>query len=91
MSSTDYETNVDVDMANRDSMTIFINHRVYDYDGQFIGATGIGLTLATMNHIIDRYQARFQRNIYLSMAPAPWCWRARPCATGTATSAACLV
>ncbi len=64
MASTDYETNVDVDMANRDSMTIFINHRVYDYDGQFIGATGIGLTLATMNHIIDRYQARFQRNIY---------------------------
>ena len=33
MDKADYETNVDVDMANRDSMTIFINHRVYDYDG----------------------------------------------------------
>ena len=64
MENSDYETNVDVDMANRDSMTIFINHRVYDYDGQFIGATGIGLTLDTMSHIIDRYQARFHRNIY---------------------------
>jgi diguanylate cyclase (GGDEF)-like protein len=64
MENSDYETNVDVDMANRDSMTIFINHRVVDYDGQFIGATGIGLTLATMSHIIDRYQARFHRNIY---------------------------
>ena len=64
MDNSDYETNVDVDMANRDSMTIFINHRVYDYDGQFIGATGIGLTLDTMSHIIDRYQARFHRNIY---------------------------
>lgn len=64
MKDTDYETNVDIDMANRDSMTIFINHRVYDYDGRFIGATGIGLTLATMSHIIDRYQARFHRNIY---------------------------
>ncbi|WP_426073557.1 sensor domain-containing diguanylate cyclase [Janthinobacterium sp. DSP2-3-3] len=64
MDSTDYETNVDVDMANRDSMTIFINHRVYDYEGQFIGATGIGLTLATMSNILDRYQARFHRNIY---------------------------
>lgn len=64
MDKTDYETNVDVDMANRDSMTIFINHRVVDYDGRFIGATGIGLTLATMSHIIDRYQARFHRNIY---------------------------
>ncbi|MBE3026602.1 GGDEF domain-containing protein [Janthinobacterium sp. BJB1] len=64
MQNSDYETNVDIDMANRDSMTIFINHRVYDYDGQFIGATGIGLTLDTMSHIIDRYQARFHRNIY---------------------------
>ena len=64
MPGSDYETNVDIDMANRDSMTIFINHRVYDYDGRFIGATGIGLTLATMSHIIDRYQARFHRNIY---------------------------
>mgnify|MGYP000384974489 CR=1 FL=1 len=64
MDSTDYETNVDVDMANRDSMTIFINHRVVDYNGQFIGATGIGLTLDTMSHIIDRYQVRFHRNIY---------------------------
>lgn len=64
MKNADYETNVDIDMANRDSMTIFINHRVYDYDGRFIGATGVGLTLATMSHIIDRYQARFHRNIY---------------------------
>jgi hypothetical protein len=37
---------------------------VVDYDGQFIGATGIGLTLDTMSRIIDRYQARFHRNIY---------------------------
>ncbi|WP_226929578.1 sensor domain-containing diguanylate cyclase [Janthinobacterium aquaticum] len=64
MTDSDFETNVDIDMANRDSMTIFINHRVVDYDGRFIGATGIGLTLDTMSHIIDRYQVRFHRNIY---------------------------
>ncbi len=60
----DYETNVDPDMANRDSMTIFINHRVLDYRGNFIGATGVGLTLDTMGRIIDRYQQRFKRDIY---------------------------
>lgn len=60
----DYETNVDPDQANRDTMTIFINHRVLDYRGNFIGATGVGLTLDTMGHIIDRYQQRFKRNIY---------------------------
>ncbi|MBI3283361.1 MAG: GGDEF domain-containing protein [Burkholderiales bacterium] len=59
-----YETNVDIDMANRDSMTIFINYRIFDYSGKFIGVTGIGLTLDTMKHLIDNYQSRFHRNIY---------------------------
>ncbi|MFC7298228.1 sensor domain-containing diguanylate cyclase [Herminiimonas aquatilis] len=63
---TDYETNVDNDMANRDTMTIFINHRVFDYDGKFIGATGVGLTLDTMTAILDSYQKRFHRNIYFT-------------------------
>lgn len=63
---TEYETNVDNDMANRDAMTIFINHRVFDYDGKFIGATGVGLTLDTMTEILDSYQKRFHRNIYFT-------------------------
>lgn len=59
-----YETNVDPDMANHDSITIFINHRVVDYNGRFLGVTGVGLTLDTMKHLIDSYQKRFDRNIY---------------------------
>lgn len=61
---TAYETNVDIDMANQDSMTIFTNYRVLDYNGKFLGAVGIGLTLKTMKHLIDTYQSRFQRKIY---------------------------
>lgn len=59
-----YETNVDFDMANRDTMTIFINYRVLDYGGKFIGATGVGLALGTMSQLIDSYQRRFHRSIY---------------------------
>ena len=61
---TPYETNVDLDLANHDNVTIFINYRVLDFNGKFIGATGIGLTLDTMKRLIDRYQSRFHRNIY---------------------------
>lgn len=61
---TPYETNVDLDMANRDNMTIFIHYRILDYSGKFIGVTGIGVTLDTMKRLIDRYQTRFHRNIY---------------------------
>lgn len=60
----DYETNVDIDMANRDTVTVFINHRVHDYDGNFIGATGVGLTLDTVSSMLDQYQTRFHRTIY---------------------------
>ena len=62
--SKPYETNIDFDMANRDKMTIFINYRVMDYHGNFIGATGVGLALDTMSHLIDSYQRRFHRSIY---------------------------
>ena len=60
----DYEINVDFDMANRDAMTIFINYRVLDYEGQFIGATGVGLTVNSVTSLIDNYRQRFNREVY---------------------------
>lgn len=59
-----YETNVDPDLANRDTMTVFINHRVLDYRNNFIGVTGVGLTLEKVSRLIDNYQTRFQRRIF---------------------------
>ncbi|HYD78918.1 MAG TPA: sensor domain-containing diguanylate cyclase [Paucimonas sp.] len=59
-----YETNVDPDMANRDAMTIFINYRVLDYDGNFLGVAGVGLTFDTVTRILDSYQSRFHRSVY---------------------------
>jgi diguanylate cyclase (GGDEF)-like protein len=61
-----YETNVDPDMANRDAMTVFINYRVFDYQGNFIGAAGVGLTLDAVSRLIESYQARFQRRIFFT-------------------------
>ena len=59
-----YEINVDADLANADEMTIFINYRVYDYEGQFIGVTGVGLTIRSVNNLISRYEAKFERQIF---------------------------
>ncbi len=60
----DYEINVDPDMANKDTMTIFINYRVYDYDQKYIGATGVGLTVTSVKSLIEKYQKKYNRNIY---------------------------
>ncbi len=59
-----YEINVDVDLANRDEMTVFINYRVLDYEGRFIGATGVGLQVDAVRRQIGDYQRRYQRDIY---------------------------
>ncbi len=61
---SDYEINVDVDLANHDAMTIFINYRAHDYAGKFIGATGVGLTVEAVRKLIDRYQREYGRLIY---------------------------
>jgi diguanylate cyclase (GGDEF)-like protein len=58
-----YETNVDPDMANQDTMTIFINFRVLDYEGRFIGATGVGLQATTVKQLVEHYQSEYQRTI----------------------------
>jgi diguanylate cyclase (GGDEF)-like protein len=60
----DHEINVDPDMANRDAMTIFINYKVYDYAGNYIGATGVGLTVNAVKTLIDAYQSRYDRDIF---------------------------
>jgi diguanylate cyclase (GGDEF)-like protein len=61
---TPYELNVDRDMANSDAMTIFINHRVYDYSGNYIGATGCGLSVTTVAALLATYEQRYQRHIF---------------------------
>ncbi|MDE1165152.1 MAG: sensor domain-containing diguanylate cyclase [Pseudomonas sp.] len=59
-----YEINVDVDMANHDSLTFFINYKVFDYQDRFIGAAGVGLTVDAVIKLIDTYQQRYQRSVY---------------------------
>jgi diguanylate cyclase (GGDEF)-like protein len=59
-----FETNVDIDLANRDTLTIFINYRMMDYQGKFLGITGVGLTLSNAKQVIETAERRFNRRIY---------------------------
>ncbi len=62
--TADYEINVDPDLANQDALTIFINHRVFDYDGNYLGAIGVGLTIRAVLDLIGDYQEKYNSNIY---------------------------
>lgn len=59
-----YEINMDPDLANKDALTIFINYRVLGYDGQYIGVTGVGLTVDAVRALINDYQKRYRRSVY---------------------------
>jgi diguanylate cyclase (GGDEF)-like protein len=59
-----YEINIDYDLASNRTLTIFVNYRVVDQAGNFIGITGVGLTLDSVHRIVDRYRTDFQRNVY---------------------------
>jgi len=51
-------------MANHDAMTIFVNYRVSDKLGSYLGAVGVGLTVNAVQTAINNYQERFGRSIY---------------------------
>jgi hypothetical protein len=60
----EYEINVDRDLANSDAVTIFVNYRIHDYKGNYIGATGVGLTVNAVKILIKKYQDKYNRHIY---------------------------
>lgn len=60
----DYELNVDVDLAHEDELTIFVNYRVVDRRGRFLGAAGIGISVDTLRDMISHYRSEFGTSIY---------------------------
>ncbi len=61
----DYDLDVDNDEATNGTMTIFINHRLEDSEGNFLGVTGVGLKLSEMGETLENYRQRFGHLIYL--------------------------
>lgn len=61
----DATTEVDIDRADHDALTIFINHRIEAADGSFVGVAGIGLKAGTLMQLLDSYQQRFGQRVSL--------------------------
>ncbi len=59
-----FEINIDHDTADPTRLSIFVNYRVQDESGEFIGVTGIGLAVETVAGLIESYQRRYARSIY---------------------------
>ncbi len=62
----DYQVNIDRDTADLTSMTVFINYKVYDYLGNYIGTIGVGLGVKSVKGLIETYQERYGRSIFFT-------------------------
>ncbi|MFW6021612.1 MAG: sensor domain-containing diguanylate cyclase [Guyparkeria sp.] len=62
--SEPYEINIDHDTAEPTRLSIFVNYRVEDEAGDYLGVTGIGLAVETVAELIESYQRRYGRSIY---------------------------
>lgn len=55
---------IDADAADRGALTVFINYRILDKDGAFLGVTGVGVRVDALAARLDGYQARFGRRVF---------------------------
>lgn len=60
-----YESNIDIDLAANDSITIFTNYKVLDFDGNFLGAAGVGLKTSHVSTLLKTYKEKYNHEIYL--------------------------
>ena len=60
----EYEVNVDYDTADRSRLSIFVNYRVLNEQGELLGVTGVGLSVASVMELIENYQERYGRKVY---------------------------
>ena len=60
-----YDLDVDTDQASANKLTIFINHRLLDENGNLLGVTGVGLSMDLMGKLLASYKEQFGRNVYL--------------------------
>lgn len=62
--ANDFEINLDVDTADNSRTTFFVNHKVINEQGEYLGAIGVGLASQTAKELIDMYQHRYGRRVY---------------------------
>ncbi|MFJ5484131.1 sensor domain-containing diguanylate cyclase [Pectobacterium actinidiae] len=59
-----YAIDLRLDPEDRTRLDIFINHKVMDYEDNFIGITGVGIPVERVKHLIEKYEQRYNRTIY---------------------------
>lgn len=60
-----HDLDVDTNEAHQNRLTIFINHRLEDYEGRFLGVVGVGLDFDVVADLLDYYREKYNRRVYM--------------------------
>ncbi len=60
-----YDLDVDTDEATQGTITIFINHRLEDQEGNFLGVTGVGLKMESVGATLEQYRLKYGHLVYM--------------------------
>jgi signal transduction histidine kinase len=60
----EFQINADIDTHVSNRLTLFINHKVFDYEGRFIGITGVATEIETIEALIKRFKTLYHKTIY---------------------------
>ncbi len=61
--TVDYD--VDTDEVSGEVLTVFINHRLEDTEGNLLGVIGVGLDMSNLTDLLVESQERYGKTIYL--------------------------
>ena len=63
-SKLEYVLNLDTDKVTPDVYVIYVDHKMVDDAGKFIGIAGNGIALDYLKKLMTNYQSRYLRNVY---------------------------
>lgn len=64
-SNAEYDLDVDTNEAENGKLTIFVNFRVEDLNGKFLGVAGVGVSMDQAIALLAQSQQQYGRNVYL--------------------------
>lgn len=59
-----HEINVDLNEEQQDALTIFINQKVFGYDGRYLATTGVGIAFDALAKVVAQYKENYSRHVY---------------------------
>ena len=59
-----YEINIDTDTSDINNLTLFVNYKLLDFNGKFLGAIGVGMNVKAAQKLIESFSKRFKREVY---------------------------